>query len=91
MSSDCTGSAFKSNAKEIDSLRFKLWYSSMSHIRNCVGVIIDKSLKDNFVTINKIRERIIALKIVSKIQRKIPSQNQCNFREKNTVAKSVTN
>ena len=51
-------------AKEIDSLGFKLWYSGRSRTRNGVGVIIDKSLKDNVVEINRIDDRIIALKIV---------------------------
>ncbi|PKU84030.1 ataxia telangiectasia mutated family protein [Dendrobium catenatum] len=51
-------------AKEIDSLGFKLWYSGRSRTRNGVGVIIDKSLKDNVIKINRIGDRIIALKIV---------------------------
>ena len=51
-------------AKEIDSLGFKLWYSGKSRTRNGVGVIIDKSLKDNVIKINRIGDRILALKIV---------------------------
>ena len=51
-------------AKEIDSLGFKLWYSGRSRTRNGVGVIIDKSLKDNVVEIKRIDDSIIALKIV---------------------------
>ena len=51
-------------AKEIDNLGFKLWYTGRSRNRNGVGVILDKSLKDNVVEINRIGDRIIALKIV---------------------------
>ncbi|KAH0461367.1 hypothetical protein IEQ34_008942 [Dendrobium chrysotoxum] len=51
-------------AKEIDSLGFKVWYSGKSRTRNGVGVIIDKSLKDNVININRIGDRIMALKIV---------------------------
>ncbi|KAH0458116.1 hypothetical protein IEQ34_013431 [Dendrobium chrysotoxum] len=50
-------------AKEINSIGFKLYYSG-SCTRNDICVIIDKSLKDNIMKINKIEYKIIALKIV---------------------------
>ncbi|KAH0434466.1 hypothetical protein IEQ34_026824 [Dendrobium chrysotoxum] len=51
-------------ANEIDSLGFKLWFSGRSRTRNGIDVILDKSLKDNVININRIGDRIIALKII---------------------------
>ncbi|KAH0454565.1 hypothetical protein IEQ34_016489 [Dendrobium chrysotoxum] len=54
----------REKAKEIDSFGFKLWYSSRSRTRNSIDVIIYKSLKDNVIKIDRIGDRIIALKII---------------------------
>jgi hypothetical protein len=33
-------------AREVENTGFKLWYSGLAGTRNCVSILIDKSLKD---------------------------------------------
>ena len=51
-------------AKEVENTGFKLWYSGSAGIRNGVGVLIDKSLKDGVVDVRRKGDRIILVKLV---------------------------
>jgi exonuclease III len=51
-------------AKEVDNTGFKLWYTGTTSNRNGVGVLIDKSLKDDVVEVRRQGDRIILVKLV---------------------------
>jgi len=51
-------------AKEVEDTGFKLWYTGMTANRNGVGVLIDKSLKDDVVDVRRRGDRIILVKLV---------------------------
>jgi len=51
-------------AKELDSSRFKLWYTGEVRSRNGIGIIVDKEWKKDIVDIKRIGDQIIALKFV---------------------------
>jgi hypothetical protein len=38
-------------AKKVENMGFKLWYTGEERNRNCVGILIDKSLKNGVVTV----------------------------------------
>ena len=48
----------------MDNTGFKLWYTGTVAIRNEVGVLIDKSLKNGVVGVRRQRDRIILVKLV---------------------------
>ena len=50
--------------KEVEDTGFKLWYTGTSANRNGVGVLIDKSLKDDVVDVRRRGDRIILVKLV---------------------------
>jgi len=50
--------------KKIDDTGFKLWYTGTTANRNGVGVLIDKSLKDDVVDVRRRGDRIILVKLV---------------------------
>ena len=51
-------------AKEVEDTSFKLWYTRTTANRNGVGVLIDKSLKDDVVDVRRRGDRIILVKLV---------------------------
>ena len=51
-------------AKEVDNTGFKLWYTGTTSNKNRVGVLIDKSLKDDVVEVRRQGDRIILVKLV---------------------------
>ncbi|KAL5144498.1 Craniofacial development protein 2 [Glycine soja] len=51
-------------AKELDNSGFKLWYTGKIRSRNGVGIIVDKEWKKDVVDVRRVRDRIIALKLV---------------------------
>ncbi|KAL5161290.1 LINE-1 retrotransposable element ORF2 protein [Glycine soja] len=50
--------------KELDNSGFKLWYTGKIISRNGVGIIVDKEWKKDVVDVRRVRDRIIALKLV---------------------------
>jgi len=50
--------------KEVEDTGFKLWYTGTTANRNGVGVLIDKSLKDDVVDVRRRGDRIILVKLV---------------------------
>ena len=54
----------RENAKEIGNLGHKLWYMGWEKNRNGVGILVDKTVKDDVVEIKWIGDRIIMLKLV---------------------------
>ena len=51
-------------AKEVDNTGFKLWYTGTVANRNGVGILIDKSLKNDVVGVRRQGDRIILVKLV---------------------------
>ena len=51
-------------AKEVDNTGFKLWSTGTTANRNGVGVLIDKSLKNDVVDVRRRGDRIILVKLV---------------------------
>ncbi|KAG2596685.1 hypothetical protein PVAP13_5KG178107 [Panicum virgatum] len=51
-------------AKEVEDTGFKLWYTGTTANRNGVGVLIDKSLKDDVVDVRRRGDRIILVKLI---------------------------
>jgi len=51
-------------AKELEDTGFKHWYTGTTANRNGVGVLIDKSLKDDVVDVRRRGDRIILVKLV---------------------------
>ena len=51
-------------AKKVEDTGFKLWYTGTTANRNGVGVLIDKSLKDDVVDVRRRGDRIILVKLV---------------------------
>lgn len=49
-------------SKEIDG--FKLWYTREANNKNGIWIIVDKYLKEKVVDVKRIRDMIIAMKIV---------------------------
>jgi exonuclease III len=48
----------------IEDSGFKLWYTGKDRRKNGVGIIVDKSLKDEVVEVKRIGDRIIRIKLV---------------------------
>jgi exonuclease III len=48
----------------VENTGFKLWYTGNEQSRNCVGILIDKSLKNGVVTVRRQGDRIIMIKLV---------------------------
>jgi exonuclease III len=51
-------------AKEVENTGFKLWYTGKERSRNGVGILIDKSLKNEVITVRRQGDRIIMIKLV---------------------------
>ena len=51
-------------AKELDTTGFKLWYTGKIKGKNGVGIIVDKNWKKNVVNVTRIRDWILALKLM---------------------------
>jgi exonuclease III len=51
------------NAKEVEDISFKLWYTCTTTNKNGVGIVLDKSLKDGVVDIKRQEEMIILVKL----------------------------
>src|SRR5438105_9439032 len=51
-------------AKEVEGTGFKLWYTGTTSDKNGVGILIDKSLKDEVVDVRRQGDRIILVKLV---------------------------
>ena len=51
-------------AKELCTSRFKLWYTGNVRTKNGVGIIVDKTWKNNVVEVKKIGDWILSLKMV---------------------------
>jgi exonuclease III len=50
--------------KEVKDIGFKLWYIGNTSIKNDVGIMLDKSLKDGVVEIKCQGDRIILVKLL---------------------------
>jgi exonuclease III len=51
-------------AKEVEDTGFKLWYTGNTSTKNGVGIVLDKSLKDEVVDIKRQGDRIILVKLL---------------------------
>jgi exonuclease III len=51
-------------AKEVEDTSFKLWYIGNTSTKNGVGIMLDKSLKDEVVDIKRQEDRIIFVKLL---------------------------
>jgi exonuclease III len=51
-------------AKDVEDTGFKLWYTENTSIKNGVGIVLDKSLKDGMVDIKRQEDRIILVKLL---------------------------
>jgi exonuclease III len=51
-------------AKEVENTDFKLWYTGKERSRNSVGILIDKSLKNEVVAVRSQGDRIIMIKLI---------------------------
>jgi hypothetical protein len=52
--------------KEVEDTSFKLWYTDTMANKNGVGIMLDKSLKDEVVNIKRQGDRIILVKLLVK-------------------------
>jgi hypothetical protein len=52
------------NAKEVEDTSFKLWYTGTTTNKNGVGIVLDKSLKDEMVDIKRQEDKIILVKLL---------------------------
>jgi hypothetical protein len=48
----------------VEDTGFKLWYTGNTSIKNDVGIVLDKSLKDGVVDIKRQGDRIILVKLL---------------------------
>ena len=53
-----------SKAKELENTGYKIYYTGLDRRRNGVGIVVDKDLKDNVVTVSRKGDRIILVKLV---------------------------
>jgi uncharacterized membrane protein YgcG len=51
-------------AKEMENTDFKLWYTEKERSKNGVGILIDKSLKNDVITVGRQKDMIIMIKLV---------------------------
>ncbi|TQD70292.1 hypothetical protein C1H46_044169 [Malus baccata] len=51
-------------AKDLENSGFKLWYSGTNRTRNCVSIIVDKTLTQDVVDVKRVGDRIMVIKIV---------------------------
>jgi hypothetical protein len=51
-------------AKEVENTCFKLWYTEKKRSRNGVGILIDKSLKNEVVAVRRQGDIIIMIKLI---------------------------
>jgi exonuclease III len=51
-------------AKEVEDTSFKLWYIGNTSTKNGVGIMLDKSLKDEVVDIKRQGDMIILVKLL---------------------------
>jgi hypothetical protein len=51
-------------AKEVEDIGFKLWYTGNTSIKNGIGIVLDKSLKDRVVDIKHQGDMIILVKLL---------------------------
>jgi exonuclease III len=51
-------------AKEVENTGFKLWYTGKERSINDVGVLIEKSLKNEVVVVRRQGDRIIMIKLI---------------------------
>jgi exonuclease III len=51
-------------AKEVEDTGFKLWYTGTTANKNGVGIVLNKSLKDGVVDINRQEDMIILVKLL---------------------------
>jgi exonuclease III len=50
--------------KEVENMDFKLWHTGKDRNRNGVGILIDKSIKNEVVAVRRQRDKIIMIKLV---------------------------
>jgi hypothetical protein len=51
-------------AKEVKNTYFKLWYTRKERSKNDVGIIIDKSLKNEVIVVRRQGDKIIMIKLI---------------------------
>jgi hypothetical protein len=51
-------------AKEVEDTGFKLWYTGNTSTKNCVGIVLDKSLKDGVMDIKRQGDMLILVKLL---------------------------
>jgi hypothetical protein len=47
----------------VEDTGFKLWYTVYTSTKNCIGIVLDKSLKDGVVNIKRQGDKIILVKL----------------------------
>lgn len=53
-----------SKAKELENTGYKIYYTGLDRRRNGVGIVVDKDLKDDVITVSRKGDRIILVKLV---------------------------
>ena len=53
-----------SKAKELENTGYKIYYTGLHRRRNGVGIVVDKDLKDDVITVSRKGDRIILVKLV---------------------------
>ena len=48
-----------SKAKELENTDYKIYYTGLDRRRNGVGIVVDKDLKDDVITVSRKGDRII--------------------------------
>ena len=51
-------------AKDLEDSGFEFWYSGTNRTRNGVAIIVDKTLTQDVVDVNRAGDRIMTIKIV---------------------------
>jgi exonuclease III len=54
----------RQKAKEVEDTGFKLWYTDTTSIKNGVGIVLDRRLKDGVVDIKRQGDKIILVKLL---------------------------
>ena len=53
-----------SKAKELKNTGYKIYYTGLDRCRNGIGIVVDKDLKDDVITVSRKGDRIILVKLI---------------------------
>ncbi|XP_019240304.1 PREDICTED: uncharacterized protein LOC109220292 [Nicotiana attenuata] len=51
-------------SKARDADEYKLWYSGVLKGKNCVGILVDRELRESVVEVRRVNDRLISIKLV---------------------------